>query len=299
MQKKDFLIASNEWFIPRNWQRGTLDDVVKEKDEALAKASVLYDKVQDLKGKISDDDYTILYNQFANLYYCSKTWRALIDVFRNYIAYFDEKDATYEQKFYASLDQLSYFNNQGKDALGDDYYNLISDGAFNKAKAGFDRVEKFIKDVKESFVVEKWQTENLEKQDLLDFVVCGGANEGHALKKEVNFSDTYVTDKGIYRIPGSGRGQSWSTVNAHGWFSYELKVKPNKINKIVVTFGSSSNELNVKVSFNGKENLINQIINEPHDVEFEYLASDNDVVTIRFDRISANTPRIYQVKVKN
>ncbi|MBQ9781650.1 MAG: hypothetical protein IJW26_00535 [Clostridia bacterium] len=298
MQKKNFKIESGEWFIPKNWERGTLESVVLEKEDALKKATILYDKVQQLKGKILDSDYTILYNQFANLYYSAKVWRTLIDVFRNYIAYFDEKDELYEQKLQASLDELSYFNKLGINALGDNYYCIISDGAFGKAKAGFDRVEKFVEETRQSFAVEKEQTKKLLEQDLLDFVVCGGANEGHAIKKEVNFSDTFITEKGVYRIAGSGRGQAWSMVNAHGWFSYDVKVKPNQNNKIIVTFGSSSSELDVKVSLNGKQVVINKTIVEQEDIVFDYLAGDSDLLTIRFDRMSKNTPRVYQIKVQ-
>ncbi len=298
MQKKDFNIASGEWFIPKNWERGTLESVVEEKQQALEKATVLYEKVQLLKGKLSESDYFVIYNQFANLYFVAKLWRVLIDVYRNYIAYFDENDCSYEQKFYTSLDQLAYYNDLGAKTLGEDnYYCYISDAVSAKNKY-FDRVSKFIEDVKRSFEIEKMQTENLKKQNLLDFVVCGGANEGHALKKEVNFSDTYITDNGLYRIAGSGRGASWSTVNAHGWFSYDVKITPNTKNQIVVTFGSSTSQLDVIVSLNGEKVTVNKTISECEDIAFEYLANNQDVLTIRFDRMSANTPRVYQIAVK-
>lgn len=47
--------------------------------------------------------------------------------------------------------------------------------------------------------MEKLETERLRNDnEIIDYVICGGAMEGHALQKEVNY-----------------RGEEWSSITAH------------------------------------------------------------------------------------
>ena len=56
-------------------------------------------------------------------------------------------------------------------------------------------------------------------------------------------SDTYLREEGIYRIPGTYRGKASSTVNAHGWFSYEVSMKPAAVNTLVVSASGSEGHI--------------------------------------------------------
>ena len=136
------------------------------------------------------------------------------------------------------------------------------------------------------------------KENLYDYVICGGGSESHKLKKEVNFSDTMILNGKLGRIPGSNRGRGWSSVNAHGWFSYEIKVRPNALNVIEVELASESPRLDVKITLDDKETIIKQELEGRKTVKLNY-QSTNDVVRIRFDRLTAYTPCIHSIKVKN
>ena len=138
----------------------------------------------------------------------------------------------------------------------------------------------------------KWKN----KLHLIDYVVCGGGAEHHKLKKEVNFSDTTIVDGKLARVPGSLR-KGWSSVNAHGWFSYEIKVKPNSKNVIQVEMGSQSPRLDVKVTIDDQEKIISQDLCGNQRIDFEHIATNNDSVRVRFDRLSAYTPYIFSIKV--
>ena len=100
----------------------------------------------------------------------------------------------------------------------------------------------------------------------------------------------------ICRIPGSRR-TDWALINAHGWFSYELKVKKNQNNKLIFTIGSSTDNLAVQITIGDEVHVIKKAIDGVADYEFDYFAKD-DAVRIRVDRLDANSPYVYAIKAK-
>ena len=129
-------------------------------------------------------------------------------------------------------------------------------------------------------------------------MICGGALEGHKLQKEVNFSDTLVQNGALCRIPGSLRGMKWCSINAHGWFSYEVAVTPFAENRIEILLGSSGEDLDVCVTINGGENNIHDKADGTKVYRFRYAEKEgNTVVRIRFDKTSCYTPMVFWIKV--
>ena len=116
--------------------------------------------------------------------------------------------------------ELTEIDTEGKKAVVKNYYpmTILRPGVL-------DLVPLFLEEVQASFYKEREAIQAWKKEKLTDFIVCGSGNEGHKLQKEVNFSDTYIFEDGVCRIPGTNRGKAWSMVNAHVWFSYEIKVK--------------------------------------------------------------------------
>ena len=101
------------------------------------------------------------------------------------------------------------------------------------------------------------------------------------------------------RITGNKRGMEWSTITAHGWFSYKLKVKPGCENVISVLAGSATDTLKMKVTVGAQEYIVDQPNEGKNHLEFKYAAgADEEYIRIRFDKISANMPVMYTVKVK-
>ena len=138
-----------------------------------------------------------------------------------------------------------------------------------------------------------------DSKNVVDLVICGGGAEGHKLKKEVNFSDTYLIDSEPCRIPGSGRGKSWSLVNSHGWFSYEIKVKPDAEQLIKVVASSLSDKLKLKITIEDEIYNFDETVDGKKELVIHYKErKGNNTARIRFDRISAETPYIYQIVVE-
>ena len=229
--------------------------------------------------------------------YIARLWNSLTYVFINYAKYFEKRDEAYVKAMEEHLEKLLVINKEAIALLGDKFYCQI--GTVYSKNEKFDFVENFVKEVRDSFRAEKIQTEAIEKeQNLVDYVICGGAMESHKLQKEVNFSDTYVTGDSLYRIPGTGRGTSWSTVNTHGWFSYEISVKKGVENTIKLLLGTHlCKDIDIKVTLDGKEYTFSEKTDgNTKEVSIPYKA-DKDVVRIRFDRFTANTPCVHNIRV--
>ena len=298
MMRDDYDIASNEWFIPIGWERGTLESVLREKEEAVSLSEASYQKVLALRDKMDKKAFDVLYLQFANLRYVALLWNELTKVFLNYTKYFEKRDEMYVARLEEALSALRAINAEAVKELGDDFY-CQAGTVYDKTQT-FDYVENLIREVRESFAAEKVQTEAVEKEEgLYDYVICGGGMEGHKLQKEVNFSDTFVDGLNLYRIPGTGRGTSWSAVNTHGWFSYEIKTKPGVENKIVLKLGTHlSDAIDIKVTLGETEYTFRETpdADKTKEVVIPYTAS-SDCVRIRFDRFTANTPCVHTIKV--
>lgn len=296
MMREDYALCSGEWFIPKNWLRGSIEGVIAEKQSAVDMANKVYDKLQLLKGKLDDKEFEKLNVKFLNLKICASVWRVLVDVFYNYAKYFELKDEKYEKDFYLAINKLDELNEQGKALLGANFYCVQGDAVLvNKAK---EFITSFTSQTVESFKVEKETTLAIEKEKPYDFVVCGGGNEHHKIKKEVNFSDTLILDGKLARVPGSTR-KGWSSVNAHGWFSYEIAVKPNSENVIQVQMGSETKKLDVKVTVNDQETIIKKDIDGVETVTLKFTAGAENNVRVRFDRLTSYTPCIFTIKVFN
>ncbi len=298
MMKDNYDIASNEWFIPIGWVRGDLCSVLEEKQSAKEQANVMLDKLLKLNGKLAPEEYHKLYTQFKNLSLVANAWCELTNAFISYVKYFETNDPSYENKLYTALNNLKVINDEGVNVLGDRFYCVIGDGAYSNYSR-MELIQHFVEETQKSFKIEKETAEKLNSENNLDYIVCGGANEGHRLQKEVNFSDTLILNDKLCRIPGNRNGMKWSTINAHGWFSYEVSVNPNKENVIEVLAGSNTEYLDVKITVGNKETIIKEKIEGEKLITLTYKAISENRVRIRFDRISGNTPCVFTVKVKN
>ena len=295
MMKENYEIVSDEWFVPTEWMRGPVENVLEEKASAVKQADETYEKLLKLKGRLKDDAYDKLWYRFANLKYVAQVWEQMTLIFLNYARYFETKAASYEEKLYKACDSIIKLNDEGKKLLGDKFYCLNGDTLVKTAN--LDHVQSFVKDVKDSFSIEKELTKKFESENLTDFIICAGGMEGHKIQKEVNFSDTYVENGTLYRIPGSNRGKKWSTVNTHGWFSYEIKVIPDKENKVSISLGTMGESIDIKITIDGKEHTISEKVDGLKEYEIPFIPT-TDAVRIRFDRFTENTPCVYTIKVK-
>jgi len=296
--RTDCNVASNEWYIPENWKQSEIEDIMEEKQSAISDADRLLKNLESLSEKMDTEEYRKLWVKFKNLQLVANAWYYLALCFINYVRYFETKDSKYENLLIENTEKLMQIRNMGIEALGNDFYCITGDLAGGAGSGMRDYILEFTSDIKESFGIEKEMTEKfLSDKSIIDFVICGGAMEGHSLMKEVNFSDSIIKDGKMFRIPGNRKGLEWSSINAHGWFSYELSVKPETENTIRVAAGSLSGNLNMKITIDDKEYVISETDAYEKELSFSYVADKNNKVRIRFDKTSADMPFIYTISV--
>lgn len=295
IMREDYAIASNEWFIPIGWQRGAIDYLLQEKSEAVVEAENLLKEVLTLEGKLDKAEYEDLYVKFKNLDYVAKIWNEMTLVYYNYIKYFETLDDKFEKKLFLHLDNIDELHSKGRAELGEAFYNYLGARGFTNAIPEFGG--DFVACLKANYKYEKQVRAVLSKENLLDYVVCGTAYEGHKIQKEVNFADTYFVGEDVCRIPGN-KSAKWSTINAHGWFSYEMKTNADKDTQFTFLLGSSNDNLNVQITIGSDVHVIDKKITGKEEFSFIYPASGKDNVRVRIDRINANTPFVYIIKTK-
>lgn len=295
MMRENGCIDSNEWFVPREWERGSLKELLEEKKAAVEKAAELFECVTALKDKIAKEEYDRLWVKFCNLKLVTEIWLTLATLFIDYAKYFESCDDVHIATFEKDIDRILELNRRGMAQLGERFYCRN----FKDVSAKETDIECFVREIHESFELEKKAVEGMANDcDILDYVVCGGAMEGHRLQKEVNFSDTLVHDGALCRIPGN-LSMDWCSVNAHGWFSYLIHVKPHAENVIKILMGSSGEELDVRITVGEKEYWIREKVTGRKEFSLPYIEeTGKSSVRIRFDKISGYTPRVFTIKVK-
>lgn len=296
LMRENYKIASNEWFVPVGYERGPIQNIFNDLSYAKTEAANCMAEIEALRDALMPEKYQQLFVDFKNLELASACWMEMANVFYNYVHYFDEKKPEYKVALEKAMADLAALDARGKEILGKEFYCNFID--INAERRNGENVLDFIDAVKASFAYEEMARTQLENENLTDFVLCGSGCEGHEIRKEVNFSDTMMVDGEQVRITGNKRGMEWSTITAHGWFSYKLKLKPGRENVICVIAGSSTDTLKMKVTIGRQEYMVDRPNTGKNTVEFRYVAgAQEDSVRIRFDKISANMPMLYTVRV--
>lgn len=299
IMKEEHYLESGEWFIPKEWERGSIEALLEEKGSAVDDCAKALELIPSLKGRITDTDYEILEKKFYNLYFVALAWQKLTEVFICYTKYFELGDENYTLELKKALVTLQAIDAAAVAQLGDDFYiNTLTIDQLG-AKCAESPILSFIDEIKKSFALEKAAHDRLKSENLYDYIICGGATEGHKLKKEVNFSDTYLKDNGICRIPGTNRGKAFSAVNAHGWFSYEIAVKPNAENTLIISVEGEDGEVDFKLTIGEDSAEIREKCDGRNEFEFTFSETEGlEKLPIRIERISAHTPFIYEIIIK-
>ncbi len=290
----DGRVDANEWYIPRQWKCPSKEEILSEKDEAVNSAKALCEALEKLADRIDNEEYIKLHTKFLNLVYVTEVWRELTKSILYYEQYIDSDDSNVLQSFNAATDELLRIDREGRAVMGDSFYCAI--GLFG-IKAPY--IENFVQDIRQSLQLEKAEINRFRQKDnITDFIICGAGAEKHNLSKEVNFSDTLIYNNSLCRIAGNRMGSEWSSIKAHGWFSYNVCVREGETNNIHIVAGGRECDLKVAVFVNNERYVLDAQNNEKKEYVFVYNASLNTTeVTIRFDKIADNVPCIYEIWV--
>ncbi len=292
-------LEETAWYIPKNYVRPPLKELTDTKRRAVELAEEKLSAVKALEGKLSPEKYHGLYMRFVNMLIAARLWEQLTFCCIGLARYFETKDTAYVGDVKAAMAELKKIDDEGLRLLGEEYY-CYALGRITAGKTTRSNVPFFITQVSKTFELEVAEIERLEAKGLTDYVVCGGFNERHGMRKEINFSSSHTFDDGVCRLAGSARGKAWSVVKAHGWFSYDLRVKPNAENTITVTArGWDSDNVDFSVTVGDEKTVCRKVSAEKTEFTVKYTEREGrDKMTVRFDRITEFAPVIYTVEVK-
>jgi len=306
--RDDFVLSPA--LIEDGFKQFRYDVVMKDKEEAVKAISEKLAIVESLKGKLDDDKYYQLYMRFKNFDLVAKIFEQLVVVYYNIARYFEHHEEAALPKIYKAIELMREYDREGYEILGKDFHcevlSLKKGTPFRTFGLGSDSTDPrdshvYLLDVllKTALELEVAKERELLSMNPVDYVIPGGFSEGHSLKCEPNFSAALTMTDGCCRTAGSERGAMWSVVKAHGWFSYDMKVKPGVENTIVIEGKGVDGTLSIDLDIDGEMTS--------HSVSGEGLVriahsftpkADKDTVTVRIDRNSSSLPFIYSIIIK-
>ena len=286
------------------------ESALKDKDEAIAEITKKVALIETLKGKLDDEKYYSLYMRFKNFYYLANIFKHLTTTYYSIARYFEHHDEAALKTIYESIDIMREFDRQGFEELGRDFHcealSIKKGTPFRTFGLGSDSTDPrdghvYLLDqlLKTAIDLEVATDRKLRKENPIDYVISGGFSEEHGLKTEPNFSGALTLVDGTCRTAGSERGSMWSTVKAHGWFSYEMKVKPGVENTLTVTGKGQTGTLSIDVSIDGEMARYAKSGDGLVSIEHKFTPKEGkDTVTVRIDRNSDSLPFIYYMMIK-
>lgn len=285
------------------------DICLKDKEEAIAGIEEKLALVKTLEGKLEPEKYYSIYMRFTNFLYITKIFKELIKAYVAMAKYFEDDDETALPEIFAAIDEMVALDAIGYKELGKDWHgealSLKPGNPFLNYGISVDYSERtsHIYHLKNmlgrAVALDVEAKKQMEAENPIDYVIAGGFNEGHNLKREINFSGAITLDDGNCRTAGSERGSYWSMLNAHGWFSYEMKVRPNAENTLVIRGKGETGPLSIDLTIDGE--MTRHSISGDGILEISKTFTpqkDAEIVTIRIDRNSKSLPFIYTLMIK-
>ena len=305
--RKDYKLSAEE--LADGWRFFRPEVVFRDQEEAIAKIEEKLASIKTLEGKLDPDKYYSLYMRFANFYYVAKIFKELVKAYIAMARYFEDNDESVLPDIFAAIDKMTELDEAGYQELGEDWHcevlSLKPGNAFLTYSIHVDYSKRtsqvhHLKSMLGRAVELEVETRRmLAKENPVDFVVSGGFSEDHNTKSEPNFSGALTLDDGSCRTAGSQRGAFWSVLKTHGWFSYNMKVKPNVENTIVIRGKGSTGTFSIDLTIDG--NTTSHSVTGDGILKVSRTFAPNkdvETVTVRIDRNSASLPFIYSVMIK-
>lgn len=305
--RKDYKLSAEE--LADGWRFFRPEVVFRDQEEAIAKIEEKLASIKTLEGKLDPDKYYSLYMRFANFYYVAKIFKELVKAYIAMARYFEDNDESVLPDIFAAIDKMTELDEAGYQELGEDWHcealSLKPGNAFLTYSIHVDYSKRtsqvyHLKSMLGRAVELEVETRRmLAKENPVDFVVSGGFSEDHNTKSEPNFSGALTLDDGSCRTAGSQRGAFWSVLKTHGWFSYDMKVKPNVENTIVIRGKGSTGTFSIDLTIDGNTTRHSVTGDGILKVSRTFAPNkDVETVTVRIDRNSESLPFIYSVMIK-
>lgn len=300
-------------YVPKkmtaNYKPLDINAVLADKAEAVRITGEKLALIETLKGKLDDEKYYSVYMRFKNFHLIAKIWEQLTIIYYNIARYFEHHEEEALPKIYTAIDTARGIDREGFEALGNDFHcealSLKKGTPFRSRGIGSDSTDPrdshvYLLDplLKTALDLEVQKDRELRAQNPVDYVIAGGFSEGHNLKREVNFSGALTYADGVCRTAGSERGSYWSMLKAHGWFSYDMKVKEGTENTIIITGKGEDGVLSFDLDIDGEKTRHSVSGEGILTVEHRFTPkAGTNKVTVRIDRCRS-LPFIYTLMIK-
>ncbi len=302
--RKDYKVAEEDLSEGFKFYRPEI--VLPTQKEAIRIIEEKLNLIKTLEGKLDPDKYYSIYMRFTNFLYVAKIFHELAKTYIAMSKYFEDNDDSVLPEIYASIDKMTELDEAGYNELGEDWHcealSLKPGNAFLTYSISVDYSKRtsqvyHLKNMLGRAIELEVETRRLlTKNNPIDFIIPGGFNEGHNLKCEPNFSGALTLDDGNCRTAGSERGAFWSVLKAHGWFSYDMKVKPNAENTIVIRGKGHNGTFSIDVDIDG--DMTRHSVTGDGILEISRTFTpkkDVETVTVRIDRNSESLPFVYSI----
>ncbi len=270
--------------------------VLADKDEAIRLSEEKLAIIRTLEGKLEPEKYYGLYMRFMNLNLVTRIWKQVALIYSGLARYFEHGSQPHLEQVYRAMETLKQIDDEGYAALGVDYYcEALAPYKENGRRSKLQYLES---DLKHQIEMEVQTLEELRAQDLCDFVVAGGFSEEHNIKNEPNFSSAVCLPEGICRSAGSTMGKKWSVLKAHGWVSYDMKVRPGVENTLVISGKGQDGPFSFNLDVDGQTSRV--LLEGEGFLEHVYKftpGAEAKQVTVRIDRNSDVMPYIHTLKM--
>lgn len=305
--RKDYKLSAGE--LADGWKFFRPEVVFRDQDEAIAKIEEKLASIKTLEGKLDPDKYYSLYMRFANFFYVAKIFKELVKAYIAMAKYFEDNDESVLPDIFAAIDRMTELDEAGYKELGEDWHcealSLKPGNAFLTYSIHVDYSKRtsqvyHLKSMLGRAVELEVETRRmLAKENPVDFVVSGGFSEDHNRKSEPNFSGALTLDDGSCRTAGPQRGAFWSVLKTHGWFSYDMKVKPNAENTIVIRGKGHTGTFSIDVTIDGDMTRHSVTGDGILELSRTFIPNkDAETVTVRIDRNSDSLPFVYSLMIK-
>lgn len=271
------------------------EQVMADKEEAIRLSEEKLALIRTLEGKLEPEKYYSLYMRFLNQVLVARVWKQVARIYSGLARYFEYASQPHLEQVYSAMEELKRIDDEGYAALGADYY---CEANSNYREGRRSKLQYLESELKHQIEMEVQTIEELRAQNLCDFVVAGGFSEEHNIKNEPNFSSAVCLPEGICRSAGSTKGKKWSVLKAHGWISYDLKVRPGVENTLVVSGKGEEEHLRFDLALDG-EQVARVSLDGEGFVEYTHKfipAPGVEQVTVRIDRNSEYMPFIHTIK---
>ena len=296
--RSDFRPTKGTWQDVPQFKGIDHEAVLADKKEAIRLAREKLALIRTLEGKLSGDKYYGLYMRFANQELVCRIWEQVALIYSALARYFETAQPVWRDTIYNAIDALKTLDDEGYALLGDDFYCE----ALGPEKGDGSRRSplRYLEDtLKKRIELEINDFAALQNEGLYDFLIAGGFSEEHAHRNEPNFSSPQLLPEGVCRCAGTSMGKKWSVLKAHGWISYEMKVRPDQENTLVISGKGEEGHLRFDLALDGEQAARVSVDGEGF-VEYIHKftpAPGAEQVTVRIDRNSEFMPYIHTIKV--